>query len=291
MPCAAINNVDDRDYIKSLKTNVLVGNDDEEKACLCQCKVPTTSEGCPILDENNKVGLFPFCIPLVNPSSVGANTAYPVKMKLNQVMDLFWAKNIMVNAFVVGSNGMISNACGPNTKTYVNFGIEDTLMGNNEEQGMQLKKTRKQLLCGDFSKRGASEFNGGKVSRCGRTNYDPDCGGGLYFGVTASFFNGYGVYPEIVKTTDNYQNVDFYPRMGLYMNLGGSLAGGAIWSSEGDDPFGSSQGTVRLNNQTLEVTMGGGRYQSHCSNPPPPPVFVSSNLINIWKITADNFVP
>ena len=96
MPCAAINNIDDRDYIKSLKKNVLVGNDGEEKACLCQCKVPTTSEGCPILDENNKVGLFPFCIPLVSLSSVGTNTAYPVKMKLNQVMDLFWAKNIIL---------------------------------------------------------------------------------------------------------------------------------------------------------------------------------------------------
>ena len=60
MPCAAINNIDDRDYIKSLKKNVLVGNDGEEKACLCQCKVPTTSEGCPILDENNKELVYKF---------------------------------------------------------------------------------------------------------------------------------------------------------------------------------------------------------------------------------------
>jgi hypothetical protein len=36
------------------------GNDDVFKACACGLKTPTNDEGCPILDEDGKVGLSHF---------------------------------------------------------------------------------------------------------------------------------------------------------------------------------------------------------------------------------------
>lgn len=314
MPCGAIENVDDRDYIKSLKKAVLVGNDLEEKACLCECRVPTTSEGCPVLDEDHKVGLFPFCIPLVDESTVGENTNYPIKMTLKQVMDLYWGKKLKIKASVKGNSPMenIYNPCTtecpgngqgcPNgcpccppctTKRYVVAGLADTLSGKGEN--VTLDRSRKELLCGPWHKIGLSEDNGGKVFRCGNTNYDADCTGGegLYFGVTVQFFVTYGVYPEIVKTSDDNENVDFYPRMSLGMNLGGGLAGGVIWTIEGGGPydqFGASSATVKFDGKKLEdVVLGGGKMQYVC--PPDASYWVNSNLQNEWNIIPSDFVP
>jgi hypothetical protein len=89
MPCALIEPGNYPGYLKSILKEIEVGNDKELKACACQLRSPVTDEGCPIVDENGKIGAFPFCSTLVT-DGVGDDTAYPLKLTLKQAMNLYW---------------------------------------------------------------------------------------------------------------------------------------------------------------------------------------------------------
>jgi len=90
MPCALTSNTDYPGYIKAILKEIDAGNDETLKACACSLKTPVTDEGCPILDEDGKVGAFPFCWTQSDISGVGANTRWPVGVSLKQAMNLYW---------------------------------------------------------------------------------------------------------------------------------------------------------------------------------------------------------
>jgi hypothetical protein len=90
MPCAITEPGGYPDYIKSILKEIEVGNDDALKACACSLRSPTTEDGCLIVDEDGKVGAFPFCWQLVSEGAVGDNTFYPLKMTMKQAMSLYW---------------------------------------------------------------------------------------------------------------------------------------------------------------------------------------------------------
>ena len=89
MPCALTSNAGYPDYLKKILKEIDIGNDEDLKNCACKLVTPVTDEGCEILDEDNKVGAFPFCSTLVT-DGVGEDTEYPLKLTLKQAMNLYW---------------------------------------------------------------------------------------------------------------------------------------------------------------------------------------------------------
>jgi len=89
MPCAITEPGNYPDYLKAILKEIAVGDDDALKACACSLRSPTTADGCLIVDEDKKVGVFPFCSTLVT-DGVGDNTEYPLKLTLKQAMYLYW---------------------------------------------------------------------------------------------------------------------------------------------------------------------------------------------------------
>jgi len=92
MPCALTEPNNYPDYLKAILEEIAAGNDNDLKTCACGLRSPTTEDGCLIVDEDGKVGAFPFCISLVT-SGVGDDTDYPLKLTLKQVMNLYWQTN------------------------------------------------------------------------------------------------------------------------------------------------------------------------------------------------------
>jgi hypothetical protein len=88
MACGATSNLDYPDYIKEMLKIINAENDNTLKSCACSLRSPLTDEGCPVVDEDGKVGLFPFCV--TQGGQVGNNTSNPVGMPLKDVMTLYW---------------------------------------------------------------------------------------------------------------------------------------------------------------------------------------------------------
>lgn len=89
MPCALTSPDNYPDYLEGILKEIDAGNDENLKACACSLKTPTTDEGCPIVDEDGKIGGFPFCIPLVE-NGFGLDTFYPLKLTLKEAMRFYW---------------------------------------------------------------------------------------------------------------------------------------------------------------------------------------------------------
>ena len=89
MPCALTEPDKYPDYLKAILKTINAENDDNLKTCACSLKSPVTDDGCLIVDEDDKIGAFPFCCTLVT-DGVGNNTNYPLKLTLKQAMLLYW---------------------------------------------------------------------------------------------------------------------------------------------------------------------------------------------------------
>jgi hypothetical protein len=98
MPCALTEPTNYPSYLQTILTEINSGNDDNLQTCACGLKSPVTDEGCPVTDEDSKIGAFPFCCPLVT-TGVGANTNYPLKLTLKQVMLLYWQVKSFTHSF------------------------------------------------------------------------------------------------------------------------------------------------------------------------------------------------
>jgi hypothetical protein len=107
MPCPLTSDFDYPDYIKDILKEIDNGDDKELKSCACNMVSPLSEDGCLLVDENNKVGLFPFCCTLVT-DGVGDDTAYPLKLTLKQAMDLYW----QTTNWKFSASAQSSSSCG-----------------------------------------------------------------------------------------------------------------------------------------------------------------------------------
>lgn len=144
MPCALVENADYPDYLKAILKEIEAGNDDRLKTCACRLKTPLTDEGCPILDEDQKIGGFPFCWTLSSPGDVGKETRNPVKLTLKQAMWLYWQSKSFESK---GSYTESGNGAYPICKS-MNYKYDAVkLRKNNIENGLEYKGDKKQLVC------------------------------------------------------------------------------------------------------------------------------------------------
>ena len=149
MPCALTSDADYPDYLKKILKEIDVGDDEKLKACACKLVTPLTDEGCEILDEDKKLGAFPFCIPLVE-NGVGDNTDYPLKLTLKQAMNLYWETTTWnFVAFANGaSNCSCSVGCGATTE-YINYsGSKRITSGTSIE--IESAPPKKNLVCPNY---------------------------------------------------------------------------------------------------------------------------------------------
>jgi hypothetical protein len=77
------------DYVKKIIKEIENGEDVKLKTCLCKLRTPLDENYCIIKDEDQKVGVFPFCSVLVE-DGVGDDTDYPLKLTLKEMMKLYW---------------------------------------------------------------------------------------------------------------------------------------------------------------------------------------------------------
>jgi hypothetical protein len=83
MACGATSNSNYPDYLKNILNKIAVGNDDNLKACVCSLKSPLTTEGCPAMGADGKIGAFPFC------TQESADSKYAL-WSLEKAMETYW---------------------------------------------------------------------------------------------------------------------------------------------------------------------------------------------------------
>ena len=66
MSCALTDEGNYPDYLKAILRQIAAENNDTLQECACYLKSPTTEDGCLIVDEDGKIGGFPFCWKLVS---------------------------------------------------------------------------------------------------------------------------------------------------------------------------------------------------------------------------------
>lgn len=62
MPCPIIENAKYPNYLETILKTIQVENNDELKSCACNLVSPTRLDGCPIIFDTNKLGLFKSCL-------------------------------------------------------------------------------------------------------------------------------------------------------------------------------------------------------------------------------------
>lgn len=144
MPCALADNADYPDYLKSILKEIEAGNDEELKACACSLKTPTTDEGCPILDENNKIGAFPFCWEFTEDlSKVGNGTFNPLKLTLKDAMWLYWQSKNTIQQISWGE--ILSSCFGGEARVDIKI-MSNNMLKTDPSTGVQIK-AKKELVC------------------------------------------------------------------------------------------------------------------------------------------------
>jgi len=83
MPCPLIEPDNYPDYIKRILKTIDVGDDKQLKDCACSLRSPLTTEGCPAIDGDGKIGLLPFCVEESEDSKHAL-------WSLEKVMEMYW---------------------------------------------------------------------------------------------------------------------------------------------------------------------------------------------------------
>ena len=138
MPCALTEPDNYPDYLKKILKEIDVGSDDELKDCACDLKSLVDDEGCLIVDENNKIGGFPFCIAEGN--NVGPTTPRPLGFSMKQIMRMYWLGfNMNIDVFVNTSL----------TATYCDNTSDNgpLITSGSKNVSFEFNKTLKQKIC------------------------------------------------------------------------------------------------------------------------------------------------
>jgi hypothetical protein len=83
MPCALTEPGNYPDYLKRILKTIAVGNDTDLKTCACSLRSPLTTEGCPAIGGDGKIGAFPFC------TQESADSKYAI-WPLEKAMETYW---------------------------------------------------------------------------------------------------------------------------------------------------------------------------------------------------------
>jgi hypothetical protein len=158
MPCALTEPDNYPDYLKSILKEIQIGNNDDLKACACQLKSPTTEDGCLIVDENNKVGAFPFCSTLVT-DGVGDNTEYPLKLTLKQAMDLYW----QTTSWKFSASAQSASRCGNGGGSSWNINYTENKRITSSVSDVGPPPPNKNLVCFNFFQY-TTNYNGSACS-------------------------------------------------------------------------------------------------------------------------------
>jgi len=83
-------------YLTQILKNIANGDNEDLKSCACKLQIPTDPDtGCFVsLDEDGRIGAFPFCCnyTAINPLGMmsGGYQYYQLRLTLNQMMKLYW---------------------------------------------------------------------------------------------------------------------------------------------------------------------------------------------------------
>ena len=248
MSCALTDNAGYPDYLKSILREIAAGNDDELKTCACQLKTPTTDGGCPILDEDDKVVAFPFCLRDTNPNLTSSIDFYTsdIGLSYKEAMKLYWKRTRFDIAFnASGSVNLESEEC-PVLQSSASTSLESDIV------------TLKDLVCGVSKGASISNLNDqGKPGFACRT--DSCCGAGcnfygapcFYFGVE---FNIFLPYLDNSRAWIDKEAQLIYPYIYGYESLSGCCG------NMGPNSWTVSSGKITINTTPKSPGFTGAAY-------------------------------
>jgi hypothetical protein len=192
MPCALTEPGDYPNYLKDILKQINIENNGDLKICACSLRSPVTDEGCLIVDEDGKVGAFPFCSSLVE-SGVGDDTAYPLKLTLKQAMNLYWK----TTDWKFSATAQSYSSCGNSWN--INYTQKGRITSSLSDAGPP--PPSKNLVCQNIFQY-TTDYNG---SNCGVDGCTPYVGGNY---ITSSIFETFSNQMKYKKEGDVYY---FYP--------------------------------------------------------------------------------
>jgi hypothetical protein len=263
MPCALTEPSNYPDYLKKILKEIAVGDDDTLKACACSLRSPTTEDGCLIVDEDKKVGAFPFCCQLTTDDPLeivagGEYWFYSIKLTLRQMMKLYW--NTKKATSMTYRNG----PCGPPIPFSASCG----------EVYSDVQEPKKRVCSTGIS-----------FSIAAINNYTHQCNPENNGGIFSLFIGSYGGYPSCYMRKEG-EEYFFYPSMG-------SLFGITQSSVQRYYPGRSSNGVIEMQIPG-EDKISINTYQpseDNCCIPNCPPNSITKGLVlvNPIKINIELF--
>jgi len=144
-------------YLRQILSEINNGDNDELKSCACQMQAVRSPDGCLILDRDNRIALFPFCLLLGTPPETGPGTDYPVSFNLTDFGKWYWTGDKFKINFTW--SGTERGDCGRNSvfTQNGNFGPQ--------ESDFITEKDKKKRVCniGNSSSLGSATTNGQAV--------------------------------------------------------------------------------------------------------------------------------
>jgi len=246
MPCPLTSDFDYPDYIKDILKEINNGDSKELKSCACQMVTPVSEDGCILTDEDNKVGLFPFCCTLVT-DGVGDDTEYPLKLTLKQAMNLYWQTTTWKFSATAQSSSGGAFGCGNSYN--LNYTQNKKITSSTSDVGPP--PPSKNLVCFNFF-RYTSDSNGSwcGVDGCTTISYTNS--------IICSIFETFSNQMKYKKEGNIYY---FYPKfylgaLGTYGTCAGTTTtiatycDGSDWSSPTNYTV-----NVKILNQTVSTPL------------------------------------
>lgn len=268
MSCPA--NLEYPEYIKSIIKQINAENNNQLKSCLCaNNSTPLDDQGCPILDEDGKVGLFPFCVPIVE-DGVGDDTDYPIKLTLKQAMNLYWkvnSWNLVASDITVG--------CGTCTY-YVDFNGNRMIDGVSGSQPPLMKERVCQKIHTFLTNALVKTCCSGTIPPC-NTNNITDM-------TVASLFD-YNDKPAM-KCKKEGETYYFYPSFAIYLvHYSVSAAENQLAADEalGEGPVEPMQ-SLTVSVRIIDDNINFRYYRSKWASSEGPPPCSYNPTMNISKL-------
>jgi hypothetical protein len=199
-------------YLRKILAEINNGDNEELKTCACQMQiVRAANEGCIIVDENNRVALFPFCLINGVPPETGPGTNYPISFNLADFTKWYWTGDKFRIKFTW--SGTERGDCG-------RYGVfTQTSDFGPQESEFITEKDQKKRVCniGNSSSQGSASISGEVFYYWPNICENLDCccasaggecpdpytvGGSAGFGISISFDQSYveddgTVWPKI----------------------------------------------------------------------------------------------
>ena len=236
-----------------------VGNDTTLQGCACSLHAPLTSEGCPFVDEDGKVAIFPPCIGCLPDTANGQ-----LEMSLKDAMAFVWkARTIKLTVSFSVTSRYIAQANG-HTGTIIYTLDGDAIIfstKDDEAPNPQPLEKMSDIICGCSDTIMAEGTNFINNRFRGRSTLIRDGGSGPRSEGFSYQLDNFSVSPLSIKTVGENTVCDFAYNVVIDPRFEGNSVGAVFVVGTGDIPDGDSAITATVLNGAV-IKVNGNTYST-----------------------------